>query len=263
MQKAADSIAVFLIVTTCVILTLAAFIFTLIYLYRKRQVRYLKDVEQLKSDYEKNLLKTQLEIQEQTFQNISREIHDNINLSLTIAKLNLITLESSNGQIANEKLLHSIDFVSRAISDLSDISRSLNSEIITEQGLIKALEVEVRNMKKLGRHTITYEITGNTAYLDAQKELFIFRIVQESFNNILKHANAKNILLALHYTTHSIDISIKDDGVGFNYKEETNSLKKGKAGLRNIQKRAFLLNGICKIDSTKNCGTLIKISVPF
>ncbi len=69
MQKISGSHNYILIITTCLILILASFIITIVYLYRKRQIEYLKGIEQLKSEYEKNVLKTQIEIQEQNFAN--------------------------------------------------------------------------------------------------------------------------------------------------------------------------------------------------
>src|SRR5678815_5083890 len=93
MQKAHYDIVLFLSVCTFLILLMAGFIVTILYLYRKKQLAYYKTIEELRLDYEKNLLHTHLEIQEQTLQHISREIHDNIGLSLTLAKLNLNTLD--------------------------------------------------------------------------------------------------------------------------------------------------------------------------
>ena len=75
---------------------------------------------------------TQLEIQEDTFQHISREIHDNINLSLTLAKLNLNTLNWSEKEKAISQVNSSIDLISQSIANLSDISKSLNSDIISK-----------------------------------------------------------------------------------------------------------------------------------
>ena len=77
----------------------------------------------MKLDYEKNLLHTQLEIQEQTLQHISREIHDNINLSLTLAKLNLNTFDWNYPVKAKNKIDSSLQQISKAIVDLSDLSK--------------------------------------------------------------------------------------------------------------------------------------------
>src|ERR1700737_2973926 len=92
METNNSEIIIFLLITSAIILFLGGFIVTLIYLYQKKQLAYQQNLENMKLDHEKNLLKAQVEMQENTFENISREIHDNINLSLTLAKLNLNTI---------------------------------------------------------------------------------------------------------------------------------------------------------------------------
>jgi two-component system NarL family sensor kinase len=263
MQKTSDSIVIFLITSTCVIIALVGFIITIIYLYRKRQVLHIKGLEKLKSDYEKTLLKTQLEIQELTFQSISRNIHDNINLSLTLAKLNLVTIDDANSAARNDKIAASIDLIGRAITDLSDISQSMNSEIIAEQGLISALEREAEKLRSLSLFTVKVEIAGNAVFMDARKELFIFRIVQEAFNNILKHSQAEKVNLRLYFTDDRLSVTVADDGVGFDLKEKTKNKKKPTAGLRNMMKRAEILGGGCSVSTNDGNGTIVKLSIPF
>ncbi|MBL0334762.1 MAG: hypothetical protein IPP73_05450 [Chitinophagaceae bacterium] len=218
----------------------------------------------MKVDFDKSMLNTKLEIQEQTFQSISREIHDNINLSLTLAKLNLNTLSLKNLSVASEKIASSIEFISKAIRDLSDISRSMNSEVINEQGLIRALEFETEKLKALNWFKVETTITGNPVFMDPQKELFIFRIVQEAFNNILKHAHASRIRLQLHYEKDIVDIWVEDDGDGFDQSFiKGKDSKKISAGLLNMQKRAELLNGHYSLESTPGKGTKINILIPY
>ena len=78
---------------TLILLLLTSFVMSFLFIYQRKQISYFETIEKLKLDHEKDILKTQLEIQEQTLQHISREIHDNINLSLTLAKLNLNTFD--------------------------------------------------------------------------------------------------------------------------------------------------------------------------
>ena len=143
MQVPKSNIALLIIVITTLLLLLAVFIVTMLFLYQKKQIAYQNNIDAIKSEYEKALLKTQLEIQEQTFQNISRDIHDNINLSLTLAKLNLNIMNPNSKEKSSEQLNNSIQFITKAITDLTGISRSMNSELIAEQGLISVLEQEV------------------------------------------------------------------------------------------------------------------------
>ena len=265
MQKNPNDIIIFLAVTILLIILLGSFIITILFLYRKKQMAYIKEVEQIKSDYEKNLLNAHIEIQEQTFQAISRDIHDNINLCLTLAKLNLNTLDLNGIEKSTDQITSSIEFISKAIIDLTDISRSLNSDIISEQGLIRALELEIEKLKKLKCFFVTFEVSGSPVFMDAQKELLIFRIIQESFNNMLKHAQARQIQLHMHYDLDHVIITATDDGVGFTKpgKKEVPGKNKPTSGLRNMQKRAELLNGSFNINSHPGLGTVVKISIPF
>lgn len=260
MKEERSMIIIFILVATIFILLLIAFIVGILFRYRRKQLSYKQGLETLKVDFEKNLLSTQLEVQEQTFQNIAQEIHDNIGLSLTLAKLNLNTLDLKHTVSAEEKVEASVDLIGKAIDDLRDISRSLNSDIIADQGLIKALDQEINKLKKLSIYTVDYNINGNPVFLDSQKELVLLRIAQEAFNNTIKHANARSIHVTLNYKQDTLTLQIKDDGSGFLQAE---AQSKNNAGLLNMKNRAVILNGSCNITSIPSVGTTVEVTVPF
>lgn len=254
------NIIIFIILTTLFILLLIFFIVFILFLYQRRRISYQKGLEVLKSDFEKTLLTTQLEIQEQTFQSISREIHDNIGLSLTLAKLNLNTIDWNNATHSQEKVGGSINFISRAIEDLSYISKALHTGFIEENGLLKALELEINKIQKLGLYNIHYDVTGSPVYMKTQKELVIFRIIQEVLNNCIKHAEAKTITLLLNYQSNQVEIELSDDGVGFSRRPAGSG--KG-TGLMNIVKRAAYIDGSCQINSFPGKGTTVLMKIPY
>jgi two-component system, NarL family, sensor kinase len=259
-----SEIIVFLTLITAVILFLAAFIITLVYLYKKRQISYQQKMESLRINYEKNLMSTQLEIQESTFQNISREIHDNISLSLTLAKLNLNTFDWQNKARATAQLESSVNLLGRAITDLSDISKSLNSESITSQGLINVLEKEIERIRFTNLFTINFNVTGEPVYLETQKDLVVFRVMQEAFNNIIKHSHASYISLNLHYSHDNLHISISDNGRGFSYLEnEEISNRRVGSGLKNMEARTKMIGGTMEIKSFVEAGTFLKFNIPI
>jgi signal transduction histidine kinase len=246
------------------ILGLVGFTILLIFLYQKKQLAFLQSLESLKLLHDKNLLKTQLEIQEQTFQNISREIHDNIGLSLTLAKLNLNILEFDQTDKCKELVTESVDLISKSINDLSDISKSLNSEAIGEQGLLNALQLEIERLRKLGRFRVEFVISGNPVYFESQKELVLFRIAQEALNNIIKHAEAKAISMEVVFNSTDVTLYIKDNGKGFCYSADRKTIQeKMKAGLSNMQIRSSLLNGTMNIESEIGKGTTIIVTAPL
>ena len=243
---------------TILLLLFISFIITIVYKYQQKQNIYYKEIESLKISYENNLLQSQLEIQEQTFQNISREIHDNIGQKLTLAKLYLNTLDSADTDINRLQVNNSVNIIGEAINDLSDLSHSMSSEIILHNGLIKALEFEAAQLTKSGIYKICFSATGHPVFMDTNTELMLFRIVQEVLNNIVKHADASDIDINLHYTDALLIIEIKDNGKGF----YTGKTWPG-TGLQNIKKRTHILKGICNIESNIGVGTQIKIEIPF
>lgn len=254
-----QGIIVLIIVCTFLIILLISFITMILYRYQQKQNVYYTDLEKLKIAHETALLQSKLEIQEQTFQNISREIHDNIGQKLTLAKLHLNTLDLSDSNSVAQKTNDSVELIGEAISDLSDISRSMSSEIVLNNGLVKALELETTQLQKSGLYKVSLSVTGEVIFLDASKELVLFRIVQEALNNIIKHAVASSINIGVHYNTSMLKLDITDNGKGF-------ACEKGSeqgTGLTNMKKRASTLNGDCTIYSNPGEGTTIKIEIPF
>lgn len=252
-----QGIIIFFISITFLMLLFISFIVAIVYKYQQKQNIYFKDLEALKTSHHNALLQSQLEIQEQTIQNISREIHDNIGQKLTLAKLHLNTLNFSDNNISLLQVNDSVIMISEAIKDLSDISHSMSSEIILNNGLIKALEFEAAQLEKSGIYKINFSATGNPIFMNANTELVLFRIVQEALNNIVKHAGASVIDILLHYNTILLTMEIHDNGQGFDA-----DMPRLGTGLLNIKKRAVILNGDLTINSTDR-GTKIKIEIPL
>jgi two-component system, NarL family, sensor kinase len=263
MRTQKDDIIIFILTTTFLILLLIGFIVTILFLYKRKQVKYQQNIEALKLDFEKNLLQTKLEIQEQTFKHISQEIHDNIALSLTLAKLNLnkFTLAYS---LDSTMLIHSsIEQITKAINDLADISKSLDYRIIESHGFLRALEQEVERLR-IGIHSVKIIETGTPLYFDTKKELIIFRIIQEAFNNILKHASANKVTVNVQYETDKLRILIEDNGIGFSAEELIHKQEeKNTAGFHNIRMRTEILQGFSEIKSNPGEGTTVSLIIPL
>lgn len=260
MQAVRNDIVTFLIVTTAIIFLLAGFMITLLYLYQKKKIAYQQRLSSLQLDHEKNLLESRIEIQENTFQHISREIHDNIALSLTLAKLQLNTLDQDSKEVLEKAIISSVDLISKSLEDLNNLSKALDADIIKNQGLINALDKELERIQIPGLFAVQMLVKGNPVFLAAEKELIIFRILQEAFNNIIKHSRAKLVKLTLHYNHTGITIRIVDDGIGFQY--PLTGRQPG-AGLNNITTRALALKGRADINSIPGKGTRIHLIIPY
>ena len=258
-----ESIKQMILTGTFVFLLLGVFILLLIIVYRIRQNKMLAEKEEMKNTFEQTLLQSQLEIQEQTLKNISQEIHDNVGQVLTLAKLNLATTNVAD-QAANEKIKTSQHLIGKAIQDLRDLSKSLNTEYVEEMGLLRSIEYELELLQKTETIDTAFSIHGKVIKFEKQKELILFRIVQETIHNIIKHADAKKINAAISFADEEMKIVIKDDGKGFDLSPLNDAGNQTFGlGLRNMTNRATLIGAKFSISSILAQGTEVYISLPF
>ena len=161
---------------------------------------------------------------------------------------------------ADQKIKNSIDLLSTSIAQLNDLSKSLDTDTITRHSLLMALEEERQRINKTDCIYINYEVLGTPVYMNNQAEIVIFRIIQESLNNIIKHARAKTADLLLNYHPDYLEVTISDDGKGFDPSQQP---KFGHAGLRNMENRVKLLGGSMQIQSETGKGSRLNFFIPF
>ncbi len=253
----------FLFSSLFVIVIIIILIIVLASFYAEKQLKLEDELSFLKTKNEKEILKAQLEIQEDVSNKISREIHDNISLGLTLSKLQ-ITNYLENDQSNKHLLTSSIELITKSLVDLNDISKSLDSSQLFSHGLVDVLKAEIAVIGRSKIVDVLFEVRGEVLFLDSEKELIIFRIFQETCNNILKHAKASNITIDLTYEKEFVHLKISDDGIGFNIEEtmKTKQIRK-MSGLKNIHQRAAIIGAETQIYSTPNIGTTIHIKIPL
>lgn len=256
-------IVLILIFSTIILFGISLLAIYLTSLYTAKLRAHKQEFQNLKTSSEKEILKTKLEVQEDIFNKISREIHDNISLGLTLSKLQINNFLESD-QSDKNLLSSSVDLITKSLIDLNDISKSLDSSQLFSHGLIAVLEAEIAVISKSKLVDAEFNVKGETIFLNSEKELIIFRIFQEACNNILKHAKASTITIDLMYEINHLDLKISDDGIGFNIEEtmKTKEIRK-MSGLKNIYQRSEIIGAETYIYSTPNIGTTIHIKIPF
>jgi two-component system, NarL family, sensor kinase len=228
-------------------------------LYYNRRKKHLQEKKMMQSEFQQELLRTQIEIQEQTLKNISEEIHDNIGQVLSLAKLHLNMIPPAE-ESAQAKVNDAKDLVSKAINDLRDLSRSMHGEKITEIGLQEAITNELKTLQNIGQFNTSLKVNGNYYKLADQKEMVVFRMVQEALHNALKHSKAAALWVELNYQPDLFQLSVGDNGVGFNNQFQ-NPAETG-IGLKSIRNRAILIGGKVSINSIPGKGTDILLEIP-
>jgi signal transduction histidine kinase len=240
-------------------LLVAVGIIVLVLVYQRRQGQYVQEKAALQAAFEKELLEAQLEMQELTLKNISQEIHDNIGQTLSLAKLNLNTIHPEKTAGLPEKVANTKQLVSKAILDLRSLSKTLHTEAVLQSGFVDAVAAEMSQVEKAGVFRTSFDVSGTPVPVDAQKELILFRAVQEALNNAIKHSGADRIEVHLWYSATELQVAVRDNGTGFN---ATNPDAGTGSGLRNLRNRAKLIGGTLQINPLQP-GTEIRLNLPI
>lgn len=239
---------------------LAGIIMAFMIIHRQQVQRLQLEMKETSHRYQNELLQTRIEVQEQGFSRISREIHDNIGQTLSIIRMQLGSPGNLNSaEEMRQFMLEAGLAMEKSIKDLRELSHLLNGELIEKLDLPVAIEKELSHIKSLYGVNYSFDSFGEIPAARNGQNLLLFRIIQEALTNILKHAEATEIILSLFYQNNSLKLKIIDNGKGFNHLAPQNGL-----GLMNIRHRTKLLRGRLNIHSVLGLGTSILITInPF
>jgi signal transduction histidine kinase len=235
----------------------ASFIIIYLIIQKRNQFKHQTEKEQMALQYKNELLNTQLEVQEAAFKSISQEIHDNIGQILSLVKLNLYTAAATEDHDINViKIEESKELIGKAITDLRLMSHTLSGQKILQEGLVDASRKELKRTERSYNIQTKFECNVPSVSISGDRELFLFRIIQEALQNILKHASAKKITLQFFQSADHLSIELKDDGIGFDPTRGG-----GGIGLLNMKERAKMINADFTIESEPGQGTIITINI--
>ena len=256
MPQQTNEILVTILGGTAILLFFALTLIFIVVLYRKKQKEYFDQRVKLEEDFRKELLQAQLEAQESTFHSLSQELHDNIGQVLSLAKLNISLIAMNGPEAAGENIAQTKELLNTAINDLRDISKTLNTDYVKEKNLEESILRELDMLKRTRKFETDFETSGTAFQMSPERRLILYRIIQESLNNIVKHAGATQVGIAMVYNDDILNISIKDNGNGFDM------LHTGKGvGILNMEHRSKLIGCNLSINSKPGAGTLIDIIV--
>ncbi|GAO42799.1 PAS domain S-box protein [Flavihumibacter petaseus] len=200
-----------------------------------------------------------VDVQESERAEIGKELHDNVNQLLSTAKLFLEVAENDNS-IQRQMIRRSSDTIMSAINEIRKISRSLMPASVSDLGLISSVNDLVQNIHLTKQLEISFKYDPNLdLLLHPKQKLMLFRIIQEQANNVLKHARATQLIIAIFPQPKIIRLEITDNGIGFDL--TTAKLKDG-VGLSNILSRAAIFNGEVQVNTAPGKGCQLIIDLP-
>ena len=206
-------------------------------------------------------MRSMLEGQEKERSRIARDLHDGLGNLLSSIKANMSSLYIEFNDASTEKIYgKASDMIDEACSEVRKIAHEMMPQALKKLGLINALRDLVSRMNFSYSFNTDFNVYGEERVLEDHHNIMIFRIIQESFNNIAKYAEATEVLLQLTFSDDWLNISIEDNGVGFDVNQV--NVDKG-MGLKSIDFRTNYMGGDYEIDSRLGEGTMISINVPL
>jgi signal transduction histidine kinase len=208
-----------------------------------------------------SLSERMLHVEEEERRRIRRDLHDEAGQSLLFIRLQLEMMEKRAPPRLRTKLAETRGVVEHAIVELRRAIAALSPAVLEQLGLSAALRQLTSRFRKLAPVQVRLQIPARLCGLPRQSEVILYRLVQECYNNIAKHALASHVNLRLHSTDTSLELSVQDDGVGFDVEAALG--KRNSYGLAGMRQRVALLGGTFQIHSRPHQGARIEIQLPI
>ncbi|HKH62051.1 MAG TPA: PAS domain S-box protein, partial [Flavitalea sp.] len=207
---------------------------------------------------QREITEATIQAQEKERSDLGKELHDNINQILSTTKL-YIDMALTETDIREELLQKTYRNISSAIEEIRMLSKSLVPPSLGDIGLKEAVSELIASLNISQRIKLTLKTAGiEMVDMPDNIKLMAYRIVQEQVNNIIKHSRATTAEVKLAVSKKMFNITVKDNGVGFDAKRKSNGI-----GLNNITSRAELHNGKVDVVSSPGKGCTLKVSLPF
>lgn len=239
------------------LLLIAAFIF----IHYSNKLRQQKEWDEKLAEQQRIRFAAVVEAEENERKRIAGDLHDGIGQMMSAAKINLSLLQSEL-PFTNEEQQHNFEktvaLIDESCKEVRNVSHNMMPNVLLKSGLARAIQ---NFINKIDSRVLRVEFfsEGLDAPLPTNKEVILYRIIQECVNNVIKHAHASKLFIALIKDEHEISITVEDNGVGFDRAVIKNA---DGIGLKNIQSRINYLNGNVEWDTVIGKGTVVTIQIP-
>jgi signal transduction histidine kinase/ligand-binding sensor domain-containing protein len=239
----------------------------LLYWYRIHQLR---KVHATREAFSKQLLTVQegfaqqlIQSQESERQRIAAELHDGLGQNLLVIKNRMLLIAAASHETKVKAQFSEIDtMVASTLTEIHTISQHLRPPHLTLLGLTSTLEEMLEQLAASTDLQIEHQIIALDGLFEDEEELNIFRICQECLNNVIKHAQASQLVFTMVRETEIIRLIIQDNGKGFDPDAVSKTSPRG-SGWLSIKERLRMLRGTYRIDSALGEGTTIDVQIPI
>ncbi len=230
---------------------------------QRKKLKFQEDMQLMRESQQNQLIEAAIRSEESVRHSISEALHDEVGAILSSSKLHLQGIKNSSLD-ANDKELYvkGKALLDEGIHKVRTISHNLHSNILKELGLNEAISHFINKICQGSLINATTSLDENYATKNPENDMSLYRMVQELVNNIIKHANAKQVHISSSFINARLILSIQHDGTGLSQEQfEAFRYNKEGLGLKNIQNRIILLKGSIEFYTAEN-GSSITINIP-
>jgi len=197
-----------------------------------------------------------LQAQEEERARVARDLHDEVNQSLTGLLLRLEAARSAAPPALEPELAETKTLANQAMRELLDLARRLRPTALDDLGLAAAIAGLVERLGE-GETRATIEVEGDFADLSDDAQLVVYRVAQEALSNAARHSGATRVAVALRRGPVGVELTVADDGRGFAFDAADRGL-----GIGGMRERALLVAGDLTLESRPGAGTTVRLTVP-
>lgn len=226
---------------------------------RKRMETELRNSKELLEKLYQNLQ----DVRENERSEIAMNLHDDLGQKLTAINLDIAWLKNRIGiqsSVVMNKFADLNAMINETIDGIKEIASILRPSILYDLGLVPAFEWQLKRMRKSSEVQIKFIHSPGEIKIDDHISLILFRVLQESLTNIVRHSGASQVLINLNKTKDTVELLISDNGKGFEI-SKIQSLTS--TGIKGIQERVMSVSGKVKFRSVKSKGTFISVTIPL
>ncbi|MBI3192724.1 MAG: hypothetical protein HYZ36_08670 [Pedosphaera parvula] len=213
----------------------------------------------------RNLSNRILAAQEEERKRISRELHDEVGQARTAINVNLALLKREasgvNGGLGN-RIGDAQSLLERTMENVHRFARELRPAMLDDLGLLPALRSYVKDFAARTGINVRFAAPHSEEGLDSEQKTVLYRVAQESLNNIAKHAQATEVEVNLQDLPNGLAMEIKDNGRGFPAGPNANGKGSNRLGLLGMQERVRLANGSFSVESQPGAGARVQVEIP-
>jgi len=201
---------------------------------------------------------TALAAQEEERARVARDLHDEVNQSLTALVLRLEAARVKAPVELAHELAETRALANKAMEELLMLARQLRPTALDDLGLKAALAGHVKELRRRAKIAASFESQGDFSALPPDVQLVVYRVAQEALSNAAQHSGAEHVRVRLTRAGDRVELTVADDGSGFTFDQAARGL-----GIAGMHERALLVGGAVQVESRASTGTRVSLTVPL